>query len=178
MRGSNLIYWDACIFVYHFSGRAPDRQIAEGIAERVREVEQGAAHILTSTLTRVELLDCSLTPRQQTALNQLFDTRHAQLAIVDQRVADLAHEIRDFHRREGYAVSTPDAIHLATAVHYGAQVFLTTDGHRGTKKRGGLLALDRRVGGHHPLRVEVPSAKAPRLPLESDKPIAPSRKRE
>ncbi len=57
------------------------------------------------------------------------------------------------------SLSVPGAIHLATAIHYGATEFHTFDGKRKPGRNpGGLLTLDGNVGGHR-LKICIPKGE-------------------
>lgn len=84
---------------------------------------------------------------------------------VDLPVAKLTSEIMDFYIASDFELLTPDAIHLATALHLNTHEFHTFDGSDASKKprrskyqRCGLLKLDGNVAGHK-LSVVRPSAQ-------------------
>jgi hypothetical protein len=90
---------------------------------------------------------------------------------VDIKIAALAHDIRNHYtgRRAEHAdktLSTPDAIHLATAILYRVDEFHTFD-RDGNAKNLGLLPLSGNVGGHK-LTICKPEAKHPELDLRKN----------
>ncbi|HEX8165602.1 MAG TPA: PIN domain-containing protein [Beijerinckiaceae bacterium] len=87
---------------------------------------------------------------------------------MDGKVASLAHDIRDHYMARaaefgGKTLSTPDAIHLATAILYRADEFHTFD-NDGSAKSLGLIPLSGNVGGHR-LTICKPQARNPGLDL-------------
>lgn len=79
----------------------------------------------------------------------------------------LAGEIRDYQRKSSKKdaiknIRVPDAIHLASAIHYEAAEFHTFDGARRDGGVGKLLTLDGNVAGHR-LRICTPKAEQLRL---------------
>lgn len=88
---------------------------------------------------------------------------------LDPRVAQLAHDIRDFYSEpDKRDMGTPDCIHLATAIIYAADEFNTLDGS-GKKRRHDLIPLSENImGGKHKLPIRkplrVPPPPAPMLP--------------
>jgi hypothetical protein len=80
---------------------------------------------------------------------------------------DAASEIRAYHKASTKKnalknIRTPDAIHLASAIHYDATEFHTFDGARQGQNPGGLLSLDGNVGGHR-LKISTPHAQQLRI---------------
>jgi predicted nucleic acid-binding protein len=146
-----------------------------GLAEVVDLVEQGKAILMTSVLWRVEVLDSSLTPAQKRRIEDAFTSRSIQELSIDSRVMQLAGEIRSFHhaaksKSTHTAVSTPDAIHLASAIQYGAMEFHTFDGARSGANPGGLLTLSGNVAGHK-LKICKPNAVQLRLDFSQQPPM-------
>jgi predicted nucleic acid-binding protein len=88
---------------------------------------------------------------------------------MDTKVASLAHDIRDHYmaRKDefsGKTLSTPDAIHLATAILYRVDEFHTFDSGSSSSKTLGLIPLSGNVGGHR-LIICKPQARNPALDL-------------
>ena len=82
---------------------------------------------------------------------------------------DLASEIRAFHRKSTAKsalknIRVPDAIHLASAIHYEATEFHTFDGKKPDGNVGKLLTLNGNVAGHN-LKICAPQAEQLRLNL-------------
>lgn len=96
-------------------------------------------------VTKVEVLKSRLAEDAIRLFGELFKRRNVILVSLDARIADLAHDIRDYYQRIGKNVRTADAIHLATAIYYGVEKFYTFDG---TGRRSGLISLSGNVAGH------------------------------
>jgi len=153
MPGKRKYYWDSCAFIIWLDQKA-DQSIADGLAQVVKEVEGGQADLFTSAIARTEVLKGKMTPEQRDKFNLLFQRRNVVPVDVTGRVLDLSERIREWNPK----ISTPDAIHLATAILYEADEFHTTDGG-GKRKRGGdLLPLDGNVAGH---KLKICTPKAP-----------------
>ncbi len=154
MIGKPLFYWDANPLIAWITDEARPPEEMAGLEEVIKLVEHGKATILTSALWRVEVLDSTLTPMQVSILKKLFEGRHITDVSADSRVLDLAHEIRDYyyveHKKDPSIpkISTPDSIHLATAILYGAAEFHTFDGATQKGGMGKLLKLNGNVAGH------------------------------
>jgi predicted nucleic acid-binding protein len=129
------------------------------LGEIVREVEAGQADLFTSAIIKTEILEGKMTDAQRALFSKLFQRRNVIQVDVTTRVLDLSNHIRNWNPK----ISSPDAIHLATAILYEADEFHTTDGGGKRRKRAGdLLPLDGNVAGH-PLRICTPRAKQPSL---------------
>lgn len=151
--GKPKFYWDSApLIAWILDEKRPDPAEIAGLQEVVELVERGSAILMTSVLWRAEVLDI-LNPAQRRRVEDAFDTQAIIELAIDSRVMDLTAEIRRFHRiskSKGALknIRTPDAIHLASALHYGADEFHTFDGAKpGTAAVGGLLSLNGNVAG-------------------------------
>ena len=162
-------YWDSCAFILWLDEKG-ERADVDGLAEVVKEVEKGDADLFTSAVTKTEVLKGRMTPEQEDKFTRLFQRRNVVPVDITGRVLDLSEKIREWNPK----VSTPDAIHLATAILYEADEFHTTDGGGKRKRSGDLLPLDGNVAGHR-LKICKPKADQYNLlsgigPLPEDKP--------
>ncbi len=165
--GKPKFYWDTAPLIAWITNekRANPAEMA-GLAEVVEMVERGSAVLMISVLWRAEVLDLHLTPAQRKRLDDTFDGRTFIEVSIDGRILDLASEIRTIQRASKKKdalkkITTPDAIHLATAIQFDATEFHTFDGARAGNP-GGLLTLDGNVGGHR-LKICAPQASQLRL---------------
>ena len=167
--GRLRFYWDtAPLIAWIADEKRKDPSEMSGLAEVVEMVENGRAILMTSVLWRAEVLDLDLTQLQRRKMEQVFDGRSVIELEIGSRIMDLAGEIRTYHRRSTKkdslkTLSTPDAIHLASAIFYEASEFHTFDGKRAGKNPGGLLTLNGNVGGH---RLKICSPRAIQLRIE------------
>lgn len=146
----------------------------DGLAEVIDLVEGGKAILMTSVLWRAEVLDSKLNADQRKNLIAVFQNRYIQELSIDARIMDLAGEIREFQRNDPRKdviknVRVPDAIHLASAIHYEAAEFHTFDGKKADGSRSSLLTLDGNVAGHR-LKICIPRADQLRLNFGSVSP--------
>lgn len=168
MPGENPIYyWDACLFIAWLKDE--ERKIGEmdGVREVIERAKRREIKLITSVITIVEVLSDSI----PTGMDTLFKgaMKRINQISVDIRVAGLAHDIRnDYVKRGGKTISTPDAIHLATAILYRANEFHTFDAD-GSRKSLGLLQLSGNVAGNE-LVICKPQATRPQLDLRKPKP--------
>jgi len=115
-----VIYWDACVFISWLENK---QDTNDEILHLVEKVESGKAGILVSTLIRLEVLP-NKRPFEADRKFRDFLRRKDQVeeVAVDFTVIEAAKEIRVKTN-----ISTPDAIHIATANVHGAQTFYTYD---------------------------------------------------
>jgi predicted nucleic acid-binding protein len=170
----NHFCWDSCTYISLLTGEkrtAEEMKKLHGIEQMVNE---GRAVVFTSTVTMVEVLACKMTPEQAKKFKGLIGNPDTPFMPVDTKVAELAHEIRSFYDGK---VSVPDAIHLATAIHFEAAAFHTYDGCSTRKRPGDLLRLEQPIAGKYAMPItfpevprkekeEPPLSTQPELPLE------------
>ncbi len=167
MAGNNpLYYWDPCIFLAWLQ----DEQRKTGEMDSVREViertKRREVRLMTSVLTFTEVLSSKIPVGMDTLFKDLLNRISKQG--IETKIAMLAHNLRDYYvqkavEHEGKTLSTPDALHLATAILYRADEFHTFDESSGRNSLG-LLPLTGNVAGHN-LTICKPIARNPELDL-------------
>ena len=167
MAGADPIYyWDTCLFLAWIKDEQRPTGEMDGVREVIQRFKRREVRIATSVLTQVEVLQSSLPAGVGHLLVDLMK-RIVRIGM-DTKVASLAHDIRDYYAARkgehgGKTLSTPDAIHLATAILYRVDEFHTFD-NDGDSKSLGLIPLSGNVGGHK-LVICKPQAKNPGLDL-------------
>lgn len=169
--GKPKFYWDTAPLIAWIKDETrDDSSEMDGLAEVVELVESNEAILMTSVLWRAEVLDDSLDINQKNRLLDVFKHRYIHELAIDGRVMQLASEIRSYHRNLPSKdiiknIRTPDAIHLASAIHYEASEFHTFDGKKSGSNPGGLLTLNGNVAGRR-LKICTPKAEQLRLDLK------------
>jgi predicted nucleic acid-binding protein len=157
-----VYYWDTCLFLAWIKDEQRKSGEMAGVFEVIDRVKRRDAKIVTSTITQIEVLSSHIPVGMDTLMKGLM--KRIDEISVDIKVAGLAHNIRDHYAKlGGKTLSTPDAIHVATAILYRVDEFHTFD-NDGTSKSLGLLPLSGNVGGNK-LIVCKPEAKQPQLDL-------------
>jgi predicted nucleic acid-binding protein len=151
--GNNIIYWDAAVFIAYFTQeKTRSKEELAGIDQVVEAFDKGNCILVTSMVSKVELLPAKLGSENYKKLSLLWKRKQFQPVEVTEAIIDLANEIREFYSAKNEKPpATPDSIHLATAIKVGVNVFQTFDGGR----RRGLLQMDGNVAGHN-LSIKVP----------------------
>ena len=152
-------YFDACVYLAYLRneeshyGKARIRAI-EAIW---KQSERGGAAVLTSAITLTEVLAHKLNAKAEKKFIQIIQSGIHQCEDVTPPISMRARQYRDYYQAnpvkcphgEGIRsdLTTPDAIHLATAVIFNCEQFLTFDGSSsGRKNTIGLLWLENKVG--------------------------------
>lgn len=161
--GKPKFYWDTAPLIAWITDekRANPAEMS-GLAGVIDMVDRGKATLMTSVLWRAEVLDVSLTKAQKKRLEEAFEGRSIVELAIDSRIMELTSEIRSFHRNSKKKdaiknIRVPDAIHLASAIHYEATEFHTFDGAKTGPNKAGLLSLDGNVANHR-LKICTPEA--------------------
>ncbi len=117
--GLRKIYLDSCIVIY-----LVERHLLYGSKIDAEINALQAAQICYSPLVRLECLVRPLQTKDQKTqqrYEQFWVSQH-KLTLLDD-IFDLAAQLRADHK----SLKTPDAIHLATVLHYGCDEFWTND---------------------------------------------------
>ncbi len=123
-RGTTPLYGiDSMLFVYHFED---NEELGPAATEIFRGAESGRHRLVTSVLSLMEEL---VLPKRRgmTALaeryREIFESFPNLTTVpIDAEVVEIASELRARHN-----LRTPDALHVATAIHSGADAFLSHD---------------------------------------------------
>jgi len=162
-----VIYWDSSIFIAWLKNEQRPLGEMDGVLEYVYLVEAKKVKLITSTLTRTEVFEANLTSEVREKYSKLLSRRNVQLIDADLRVTELARDLREYYQSQSNidglpGLTTADAIHLATAIHYKVDEFHTFD--NGKKGGRSLLSLNGNVAGHH-LTICKPPVSQYRLPI-------------
>ncbi len=117
-----MIYLDANVVIRLVEG---DAETLAPLAARLQSSLGVANSVLTSRLSRIECRTKPLQNQDTKTLAQFevfFNGVELVLAEVSATVIERATELR-----AKYGLKTPDAMHYATAIEFGAKVFLTGD---------------------------------------------------
>jgi hypothetical protein len=165
-----LFYWDACIFYEYLNEEQSDKFKKQKIDDLIAENKDKRNRICTSVVTHLEIIPKKLLEDKERQYWAAFQSIYFFDIELDRNIIALARKIKDFYYKprneetgEYRMMSSPDALHLATAIIHSADEFHTRD--RNTK--GGnvkLLGLPESspngmLCGEYPLRIISPEAK-------------------
>jgi predicted nucleic acid-binding protein len=151
--GKPILYWDTSVFLAWIKDENRPNKEMDGVNDVANKIHKDLVTLLTSTLTRAEILESTLNDIAKQRFTDLFKRKNFQQASPDERVMDLTSKIRDYYQQRKEddqlpTLTTPDAIHLATAILYGASEFHTFDANNETRKRRALLPLNGNIAGY------------------------------
>jgi predicted nucleic acid-binding protein len=168
--GKPIIYWDTSVFLAWIKNESRPNNEMDGVEDVAYKIHKDHVVLITSEITMTEILESTLDDIAKTRFDDLFKRRNCRRVAVDQRVGRLSHDIRNHYQQQkavdGIAtVTTPDAIHLATAILYDVTEFHTFDQNDKPNKSRALLPLNGNVAGHPLTICKPPIPKTFQMPL-------------
>ena len=111
------------MFIYLFEGIGVHAKLAEDVLNRV---EEGTYEAVFSSIGIIEILTGPKKASQHELAAQykydLIRFPHLTIMGINERIVDIASDLR-----ARYGIATPDAIHMATAIDFGAEKFFTNN---------------------------------------------------
>ncbi len=123
---NNLICWDSSVLIEWIKEDNPNRM--QKIESVVTQIDNGHYRLAVSTVIYVEVLEATMPSGAIAKFKQFMkDMAKSEVMAVDIRIAKKAQAIRNISLKNGRKISTPDAVHLATAIVSQADFFHTFD---------------------------------------------------
>lgn len=125
MAGIEFEYWDSCIFIAYLQKEDGHRAgELKYIQEQAQKFDMGTLGIVTSTITVTEIYETRLTPEQHAKFRSMYSRSNFQFIDAGMEVCKIASEIRGYYKANpvlnennvGHWPTTPDAIHIASAI--------------------------------------------------------------
>jgi predicted nucleic acid-binding protein len=114
---------DSMLFVYHFEG---NEEFGPAAGRLLRDAEEGRCGLVASVLALLEVL---VVPKRHgrgelcQRYRDLFESfPNLSVVPIGPEVAEIASDLRAAHN-----LRTPDALHMATAIHAGVDAFISGD---------------------------------------------------
>ena len=98
--GKPIIYWDSCVFLAWIKDENRPNDEMDGVYDVAQKIQNDQCVLLTSSITSVEILESTLMDEAKQRLSGLFKRRNCQRAAADDRVMQLAYELRDYYQRQ------------------------------------------------------------------------------
>lgn len=116
--GKPRIYWDTSVFLSWINGESRPQESLLGMEKWVGEASVGNVILVTSVITETEIYEAALTEAKMLKVQQVLRNPNVCFrANVDPRIAREAGNLREFCKNlDGRRLSTPDSIHIATAI--------------------------------------------------------------
>lgn len=122
MENLSIVSIDTNLFIYYFENISPWSGLVESLITR----QSPKTVIIASSLLFTELL---VAPMKHHASHLVEVYTHLEQFIEHITILPFTRDIAIYSAslRAHYGISTPDAIHIATAIHGGASIFYTAD---------------------------------------------------
>ena len=150
-----VYYWDSCVFIAWLSNDPAHADHMAGIRQIAGEVDKGKVNLVTSTITRIEILSNKMPAEAAQQFKDFLKRENVKEEPVHQKIGELAAEIRNESSAKWNmkTISVPDAIHMATAFRSSANALHTLEEP--------LRELDGKIFGRGNYRAKI---CLPRLP--------------
>ncbi len=175
-----IVYWDTCIFLAYINREKRPTWEVEGLKKLVNELYNNEYLMITSALTRAEILITSSNDFAPKKFDEILEWKSVFPPMpTDDKIWLLTQELRTYYKEKGDeqrelrkagkkvtvkpTLSIPDAVHLATAIIGKADIFYTFD-KKSNKKGIALVPLSKKImDGKYQLSIESPSTKIGRF---------------
>lgn len=146
-----VIYLDSSVIIAWLKAEIRSPEEMAGLEDCFEKIMSGEIKVITSVITMEEILKGKMSPEAVDCFeNILSKRRNFEYVDLDNRIAKLGQEIRNYYVLIHRTIETPDATHLATAIHYKVNALYTFD-------KDDLLPLNGNVAGHY-LIICIPPA--------------------
>lgn len=122
-----VYYWETSIWIVYFNEGSEHPDVFERIEEMMALIKNKQITVLTSVLTRVELLELRTPPQKLRFYDEQLDRRNVHDVALTRSIAALASDYRSHFPSLKSGKKIADAIHLATAVDATVDEMHTTD---------------------------------------------------
>jgi predicted nucleic acid-binding protein len=122
-----VYYWDSNIWITYFNEGRQHPDVFERIEELLAMVKRKQVIIITSVITRAELLELHIGPQNLRFYDDQFSRPNVRDQPVTRSITSLASDYRSHFRTLRKAGKFADALHLATAVDNKVDELHTTD---------------------------------------------------
>lgn len=142
--------WDSCVVIGYLAGNSQIQTDCERIIQQAQRAQTEIAVSIMATI-EVAYLQGYSDPDSEALIKEFFGRNYVVPIGIDTRIAEVSRVlIRTY--RNGPKIKPPDAIHLATALHWNIPIIESTDPD--------LLRLDR-LEGNPPITIRQPLYEGP-----------------
>lgn len=162
------VYWDSCIFYAHLKEEEHRAGELGAIKKQVAEFDAGNLIIATSAITITEVMPSKLTDEQVDLFMQMQERSNFVFIETNQPIAQLAVKLRGQYTKtkttgdgaKTLTLTTPDAIHVASAIAMGIGQMITIDCNDKPKREElGLTKLSPQTERDYNLTIMRPNTK-------------------
>ncbi|MCB2263066.1 MAG: PIN domain-containing protein [Candidatus Thiosymbion ectosymbiont of Robbea hypermnestra] len=163
----DIIYWDSCVFYALIKAEDHRDGELEGIRQTQRSFDAGEIVLITSAITLVEVLPFKLTDGQRLLFEGISKRSNFSWVDASPPVAKLAVELRNKYIKprgdKEVWLSTPDAIHIASAIAHKSDRMITLDGNdKPSRQELGILKIAEDLKRDYDLIVSRPDISGQR----------------
>lgn len=167
MDGTELEYWDSCIFLALLQGETTHKTgELQYLEQQARKFDIGALGIVTSSITIAEVFEARLSDENKAKFRSMYTRSNFEFIDANVGICQIASEIRGYYKNnpiDGLYPSTPDAIHIASAIAAQSAtkdgLLLITLDEENKKKEVGLVKLSGLVANKYNLTICRPPLK-------------------
>lgn len=119
MDGIELEYWDSCVFLALLQKETHRDGELEYLEQQARKFDIGALGIITSSITIAEVFESRLSDENKVKFRSMYTRSNFEFIDANVGICNIASEIRGYYKDnpvDGLYPSTPDAIHVASAI--------------------------------------------------------------
>lgn len=127
------LYWDSCVFIAWLTSEPRDESELIGLKSCVDAIDRKTHNLATSALSSLEILEAKMPAGAEQQFQLFLSKSNIEVLPVDEDVVRLARKIRNQSQEQkirgvsSKVIAVPDAIHLATAIHYEVSELHTFD---------------------------------------------------
>ena len=165
----NAIYWDSCVFYALIKAEEHREGELNSIKKAQRAFDVGEIVLVTSTITLAEVLPSKLTDEQNQLFERISLRSNFYWVDVSPPVARTAVKLRSSYTEsrgdKEFRLSTPDAIHIASAIAYKVTRMVTFNEKNKSKEKEreiGILKIAKDIERDYGLIVSRPEISAQR----------------
>jgi hypothetical protein len=168
MAGRSILYWDSCAFLALLKKEqqhGPDELPA--LEHMASDFDQGLIYLASSTITILEVLSANVDDEKRAVFEGVLQRSNFVLVEANESVMRDAARVRKYYHHavcdgEGkpLIVSSPDAIHVASAIAIEAEELITLDCKNKPKQREmGLIQLGAKgkILGTYAISIKTPA---------------------
>ena len=159
---NNGVYWDTCIFYALLKEERHRQGELSAIKRQAGLFDDGNLFVITSAITLTEIKPSKLEDSARTQFKGMQKRSNFVWVDTNVRVAELANDLREQYTKQNAEgrnlhLSTPDAIHIASAITIGAPELITLDEDNKNKELSlGMLKIAEDVFRDYSLTIKRP----------------------
>jgi len=171
----DAIYWDTCIFFALLKKEEHRQGEFDSILKSALAFDAGSLIIVTSAITITELMAGKIDQAQKDRFRQMANRSNFMFVDANDAVCSMASEIREYYfanRIDDLYPTTPDSIHVASAILSQASALITFDDNNKPKSKElamSKMVIAGKIAEKYPLKICRPEVgeTQPSLPLDA-----------